>query len=913
MKQLNLLLSFLFLSTIAFAQGSVKGQITDAETGESLIGANVVVGTNGVTSNFDGNYVLKLAKGKHEVKFSYIGFEDVIENITIDNQDITLNIKMGGALELQAITVTADIAVARKTPVAFTNISTEKLNEELASQDLPMLLNSTPGAYATQTGGGDGDARVSIRGFDQRNIAVMLDGIPVNDMENGWVYWSNWFGLDLVTKTMQVQRGLGASKLAIPSVGGTINILTKGIESKREFRFQQELGNNGFTRSTLGFTSGRMKNGWGVSAAGSYKQGDGWANGNFTEGYFYYLRVDKEIGNHLISFSGFGAPQQHGQRAYKAPVAIFDSTYAGNLGVANDEFPQTGYGYGLRHNQHVGVLNGEMVNTQVNYYHKPQFSLRHSWNASDRFFLSNVAYLSIGNGGGTRTRGSLFGDDDRMDNGLFDLDAVYAQNQTPTLFNPDGRAENFLFSSMNSHFWYGLLSTAEFTMNDNWTFSGGLDLRNYEGGHRREVYDLMGGNYVSNSGTNRNKRIENGTQLGVGDVIDYDYTGYVRWGGLFGMAEYEKDGLSAFINVSTAMSAYAYEDFFNEKIVTLADTSFEIAHGETVTIDDNNYTTDSPEAENYRIDWLYRPSFTIKTGAAYRINKRHGVFFNTGYLSRPTRYSNVIIPNATNRQDAIVAEGAKNEIVTSFELGYNFKSPRFAANVNTYYTNWTNRPLDRLPSVLEDPTDPESDRTPVNIQGLAALHQGIEIDFAFEATDELTLEGLASIGDWIWNSGDTVLLPDGVTTYEFDPTGVHVGDAAQIQLGGLIRYAPEFKALKGLYIKLKATHFAKYYADFNPEDLRGATARAESWQIPNYTLFDFHTGYTFSIYNKKTDKRVTKVNIRFNILNLLDAVYVSDAQNNDAFTQSFNTFDARSSAVFLGQGRQWRTSINFTF
>lgn len=907
MKQLNLLLSFLFLSTFTFAQGSLRGQITDAETGEPLIGANIVVGTNGVTSDFDGNYVLKLAKGTHDVKFSYIGFEDIIKPVTIENQDVTLDIKMGGSLELETVTVTADIATARKTPVAFSNISTTKLSEELASQDLPMVLNSTPGAYATQTGGGDGDARVSIRGFDQRNIAVMLDGIPVNDMENGWVYWSNWFGLDLVTKTMQVQRGLGASKLAIPSVGGTINILTKGIESKRQTRFQQELGNNGFTRTTLGFTSGRMKNGWGVSAAGSYKQGDGWATGNFTKGYFYYLRIDKEIGNHLISLSGFGAPQEHGQRSFQSPIAVFDTVYANKLGIQNSEFPATGYGYGLRYNQHVGILNGEMVNTKINYYHKPQYSLRHSWNASERFFLSNVAYLSIGNGGGTNTRGSLFGNDDRLENGLFDLDAVYAQNSTPTLFNPDGKSENFLYSSINSHFWYGLLSTAEFTMTDNWTFSGGIDLRNYEGIHRREVYDLMGGKYVANSGTTRNRRIENGAKLGVGDVIDYNYSGYVRWGGLFGMTEYEKNGLSAFLNLSTAMSGYAYEDFFNSKIVTLADTSFAIDYGQTVTIADKDYTIESPEAANYRIDWIYRPSFTVKTGAAYNVNDNHSFFFNTGYLSRPTRFSNVIIPNATNSQDATIAEGAKNEIVASFELGYNFKSKNFAANVNTYYTNWTNKPLDRLPSVLTDPTDPESERNPVNIQGLAARHAGLELDFAYKVSDELTFEGLASFGDWIWNSGDTVLLPDG-NTYEFDPTGVHVGDAAQIQLGGLVRYEP----IESLYFKIKVTYFGKYYADFNPEDLRGATARTDSWRLPNYTLVDFHAGYQLKFIHKKTNK-VDKIDFRFNILNVLNTVYVSDAQNNDSFTQTFNDFDAKSAAVFLGQGIQWRASIQFTF
>ena len=82
----------------------------------------------------------------------------------------------------------------RKTPVAFSTIPLKKINEELASQDIPLVLNSTPGVYATQQGGGDGDARITIRGFNQRNVAVMIDGIPVNDMENGWVYWSNWFG-----------------------------------------------------------------------------------------------------------------------------------------------------------------------------------------------------------------------------------------------------------------------------------------------------------------------------------------------------------------------------------------------------------------------------------------------------------------------------------------------------------------------------------------------------------------------------------------------------------------------------------------------------------------------------------------------------------------------------------------------
>jgi outer membrane cobalamin receptor len=132
-----------------------------------------------------------------------------------------------------------------------------------------MILNSTPGVYATQSGGGDGDARITIRGFNQRNVAVMIDGIPVNDMENGWVYWSNWFGLDAVTSNIQVQRGLGASKIAIPSVGGTMNILTKGTGNKSGGTIKQELGSFGKLRTSLGYNTGKLKNGWGLTLSGS--------------------------------------------------------------------------------------------------------------------------------------------------------------------------------------------------------------------------------------------------------------------------------------------------------------------------------------------------------------------------------------------------------------------------------------------------------------------------------------------------------------------------------------------------------------------------------------------------------------------------------------------------------------------
>ena len=48
----------------------------------------------------------------------------------------------------------------------------------LGSQDVPLALNTVPNVYATNQGGGAGDARINVRGFNQRNVAIMLNGIP---------------------------------------------------------------------------------------------------------------------------------------------------------------------------------------------------------------------------------------------------------------------------------------------------------------------------------------------------------------------------------------------------------------------------------------------------------------------------------------------------------------------------------------------------------------------------------------------------------------------------------------------------------------------------------------------------------------------------------------------------------------
>jgi len=345
----------LFPVASLFAQEkTVSGTVSD-DMGDPLPGVNIVYSSgHGVVTDLDGQYMLKLAPGEYDIVISYVGFETQNKHITVSKKNLFINFTLQ-TITLDEVEVVGDVAKTRETPIAFSNISPVQIEEQLAAQDIPLILNSTPGVYATARGGGDGDARINIRGFNQRNVAVMLDGIPVNDMENGWVYWSNWFGLDAVMRYTQVQRGLGASKLAIPSVGGTINIATKGIDNKKGISIKQEVGNDGFLRTSLGLTTGRLPKGWGVTFAGSYKRGNGWVDQTWTEGWFYFLRLDKKLGNHILSLTAMGAPQKHGQRD-------------GYNMMTQDEFDL----FGTKYNKNWGYLYGEKYNTRNNYYHKPQ-------------------------------------------------------------------------------------------------------------------------------------------------------------------------------------------------------------------------------------------------------------------------------------------------------------------------------------------------------------------------------------------------------------------------------------------------------------------------------------------------------------------------------------------------------------
>lgn len=860
MKKITSSLTLVFLLFTAFmqAQGTIRGTVVDGENGTPLPGVNVVVEgtTNGVSTDFDGVFEIEVKKSTGKLRVSYVGFAPKVVEFSVSNgQEIdlgTIGLELdAGALD-EVLVTAYSLAIDRKTPVAVSTIKSEEIALKLGTQEFPEVLKSTPGIYATRQGGGYGDGRVNIRGFSSENVAVMINGVPVNDMENGAVYWSNWAGLGDVTSTMQVQRGLGASKVAVPSIGGTINIVTKSIDATEGGSIQTSLGNNGYLKYGMTYSTGVSNKGFAATVSASRIQGDGYVDGTEFEGYNYFINLSQQINDkHLLSFNAFGAQQQHGQHFSRATVQEYKNSESG---------PR-------RFNPDWGYKSGQLAYSSFNYYHKPQISLNHYWTINDATSLTTALYASFGSGGGRRTEGDKIGTTAYRLGGFdqpIDFDKIVDENIQ--LGNQGASASDFLYNSVNSHQWYGILSTFKNYTTDKLTLSGGIDGRYYIGSHYYQIDDLLGGTYWLNDNSSD---LNFNQALRVGDIFGKNYDGTVLRGGVFAQAEYE---------VNDKFNLFAAADISN--------TTYSV----------ENFLKDLDQKKSDKVDFI---GYGIKGGANYKFDASNNVFANVGYFERAPFLNNVF----TNTTGSTLANTeAVNEKVFSAELGYGYRSQNLRGNLNVYRTEW----IDKSENGSYTSPNDQTIRLFYNLQGVNAVHQGVELDFTYDIFDNLSFNGMVSLGDWQWTSSPTATLRDEDGAIIFDEVdgeqvprtvsvfsdGLKVGDAAQTTFAAGLSY--DFAATSTLY--LDYNYAGDMYASFQPDGT--VEGQGNTWKTPAYGLFDIGVKHGFNIGS-------FDASIVGRINNALNTEYISDA--NDLGN------GAQNALVYFGAGRTYSVAFRLNF
>lgn len=953
---------FLLVATTMFSQGKIKGTVSDSELNGALPGVNVIVkgSTTGASTDIDGKFLLNTTATSGQVVISYVGFQ---------SQTVSFSVKKGETVDLGSIKLVSnsnqleevvvksnliDIAKDRKTPVAVSTIRASEIQQKLGNQEFPEILANTPSVYASKAGGGFGDSRVVIRGFDQKNIAVMINGVPVNDMENSSVYWSNWAGLSDVTSAMQVQRGLGSSKIVNASVGGNINVVTRTSDIKEGGSISTSVANNNYLKTGISYNTGKMKNGLSASVLLSQTNGSLYANGTRFEAANYFIALGYQINKkNDIQFTFTGAPQWHDQRSTSPTIAQY-------LQYGVDGEPNR------KLNLDAGTLNGRDFNMRTNYYHKPVASLNWENKISEKMKLSAVLYGSWGRGGGTSGNGGARGKN-YLDNifknadGSLNVDkiqdwnmgnlAVSATNTaTPPVTNSSTRTltgGEFINStslgsftdastgfskiaSTNSHNWYGGVASLNTKLTKELTLDFGIDMRTYKGIHFQTVNDLIGGaGYkdllsATNGNINAANQIIKATYAARPNLnplwntdyqqkVNYNNDSKVNWLGAFTQLEYSKNNLTAFIQGAVSRQGFKRIDYFR-------------------------FTEASGDQETSFKNIL---GGNVKAGLNYNINNHNNVFVNSGYYSKQP-FMNAVYPNNRN----FVNSNLTNEKIFGVELGYGYRSAKFNANVNVYRTTWKDR-FQTVNDVTTIPAPTPSNPNATTLEnlngyfsfsGINETHQGVELDFNYKPFEKLAINGMVSVGDYHYD-GNASSTRFTVTNDAFGNDAVaktlyldrvKVGNAPQTTAS----IGATYEVVKRVKVDANYRYTERNYANMTPTNFQSETNYGVI-ELPAFGLVDAGFSYKMLVGKGKADS----VNFRLNVNNLLDKTYISEANSNVATGMNRSDFpkgttaqnlagDAayatymaqgeykgvhQSNAVYFGFGRTWNFGISYNF
>lgn len=947
MKNWFLNVTIFLLTTVLYAQsGVVTGEIIDGDEKVPLMGAGVLVkGTaHGVSTDMDGKFSLTVSANTGTIEVSYLGYVTKAVPYKLTNGKAHLRVVLESDQQsLGEVVVTAkstliDIAKERKTPVAVSTIQAAEIVDKLGTRELPEILNRTPSVYATKGGGGFGDSSINMRGFDSKNIAVMVNGMPVNDMETGRVYFSNWAGLSDVTSAMQVQRGLGASKLAIASVGGTINFITRASDMQEGGNTAASYGSNGEYKASVSYNTGKSLTGWSASVLFSKNWGQKYVDNTKFDAYTYYFALGYEPSKkHSFQLMFTGAPQWHDQRSYIPSIAD-----AQRYGGTEDE-PNRKY------NSDWGYLNGEPFAVKKNIYHKPVAMLNWDWVISERTSLSSVLYASLGRGMGTNADRKVFtGNFSRNRNGEYtpatvsltkfkdangqlDLEKVVKYNQgeavtglprmrsprtanTFQVTDPAGRQHNvdegFVgVGSVNSHDWYGFLTNLKHEINEHFTLNMGIDGRYYYAYHHQVVTDMLGNNsyfdkknntlntpYTISSVESTNLNFNPFLKVApIEKQIGYSNDSEVKWFGLFSQFEYSDDHFSAFIQGSTSIQSYQRIDNFL-KPGTLA------------------VATNPNTAMYTKTGYKNIIGYNIKGGVNYNINEQHNVFANIGYYSKQP-FSEAVYPNYLN----FLNPNLTNEKIFGVEAGYGFKSDFLNANVNVYRTSWKDRYLRKS----NDLTVRGNHITAyANILGLEEVHQGIELEAYATITPYLKLNGMLSLNDWyykgnpkgtLFNSNNMPIDLEGnevpasnAAELSLFLDKIKVGESAQTTASLGVSVLP----IKGLKFDIDWSYVADLYANLNVNNFnKKQEAEKGALKLPNYNLFDLSTSYKWHLKDKQ------RITFYGHLNNVLDTYYISHSATGYHATNTSKTYKGIdvSNRVAFGAGRTFSLGVRYNF
>ncbi|MEL7222896.1 MAG: TonB-dependent receptor, partial [Bacteroidota bacterium] len=356
--------------TLATAQTVITGTVIDEQTNDLLPGVEVSLLTTTVTTDAFGTFEMNViaSEGEYKLTIAREGYAVFLEDVTITgSSNIDLGtIAMSGSGGFDA-SITDEL-------IPTISLSAEDLDGGGGSQNISGVLTASRDAFVNAAAFTFGSARFNIRGYNAKYTSLLINGMPINDLETGRVSWNHWGGLNDVLRNRTNIIGLGASTFSYGGIGGASIIDTRASNQRKQLRVGYASSNRSYTSRLMAtYSTGLLESGWAFSFSASRRWADeGYIEGTFYDAYSYFASVDRVLGdNATLNLTVFGAPVKRGKLS----------------GAIQEVYDLAGTNY---YNANWGFQEGKKRNSRVRNEHQPIVMLRNDWNITDKLQLTTT-------------------------------------------------------------------------------------------------------------------------------------------------------------------------------------------------------------------------------------------------------------------------------------------------------------------------------------------------------------------------------------------------------------------------------------------------------------------------------------------------------------------------------------------
>ena len=399
----NLIVLFFILNFSAIAQQfTLHGRVVDAVTNLPLVKANIILSTQsgiGIYSDDKGQFILSAVMDSTDtLTISYVGYKTEVvpfrtildtPEITTTNNTISFTFQLyEEIIASQTVFVEATIGKKGITPLAFDQIKRAEIEKTYTIYDIPKYLSELPSTtFYSESGNGIGYNYLSIRGFDQRRIAVSINGIPQNDPEDHNVYWLDFPDLLASTELIQVQRGAGSGVFGYPAIGGSINIITSSFSNEPMINLSFSYGDYVTRKYSAAYSSGLIDGKYTIYAKLGQTLSSGYKNQSWIDFKNYFLSAVRYDKNFTTQLNFYGGPISDGL-AYTgvAKFAVKDKTLR-KENYSYWETDSSSYTYTVQRRPE-----------EIENFSQPHFELLNDWEISDKFKMNSALFLVLGDG-----------------------------------------------------------------------------------------------------------------------------------------------------------------------------------------------------------------------------------------------------------------------------------------------------------------------------------------------------------------------------------------------------------------------------------------------------------------------------------------------------------------------------------